>query len=64
MKPINRKFFKMTLQEQEVYLIERLMAIHREEDRTRQMLAQVRGGYKYEATTEVDRPDLLELKTN
>lgn len=52
----------MSRAEQEAYLVRRLQEIFAAEDETRSMLAKVRGGYKYEASTEIDRPDLLELK--
>jgi hypothetical protein len=53
----------MDLSEQEIWLIQRLKENHKEEDEIKKMLANVRKGYKYEAVTEVDRPDLLELKS-
>ena len=57
MKPItNKKFYKMTLDEQENYLIERLQELNRYVDETKKMLATVRGGFKYEPLEE--RPDL------
>lgn len=59
---INKKFYKMTQEEQEAYLVNRLQELHQLEDETKRMLGAIRGGYKYEASTEIDRPDLLELK--
>jgi hypothetical protein len=56
MKPISRRFYKMTLDEQESYLSERLQELHQLVDHTRKMLATVRGGFKYEPLEE--RPDL------
>lgn len=56
MKPINRKFYKMTLDEQEAYLSQRLQELNQLVDHTKKMLATVRGGFKYEPLEE--RPDL------
>jgi hypothetical protein len=60
---IPKKFNKMTLQEQEAWLIERLQETHAQEDKIRRMLAEVRKGYRYEVT-EIDRPDLLVMKVS
>lgn len=59
---IPKQFTKMTLNEQEVWLVKKLRETHEIEDEIRRMLANVRKGYKYEPSTEVDRPDLLILK--
>jgi hypothetical protein len=63
-KPIQtKKFTKMSAEEQEALLVERLQTLNQAIDETKRMLAAIRGGYKYEASTEVDRPDLLILKS-
>ena len=58
-----KKVLNSTLQEQETYLIQKLQENHREEDEIKRMLGNVRNGYKYEPVTDIDRPDLLELKS-
>lgn len=57
-----QKFFKMSLQEQEAYLIELKRKMDTDYDELMKMLATVRGGYKYEVSTEPDRPDLMTMK--
>lgn len=56
-----KKFNKMTKDEQETYLVERLLILIGEEDRIRKMLAQVRGGQKLEVVLD-ERPDELGMK--
>lgn len=56
MKAISKKFYRMSLDEQETYLSQRLQEMHREIDEVMRMLAAVRGGFKYEPLEE--RPDL------
>lgn len=58
-----KHFAKLTLEQQEAWLIKELQEMHKIEDEIRRRLAEVRNGYRYEPTTEIDRPDLLELKT-
>lgn len=60
---IPNKFNKMTLQEQEAWLIAKLQETHLQEDNIRRMLAEVRKGYRYEVR-EIDRPDLMGMKDN
>ena len=58
---IPKKFYKMKIDEQERYLVEKLQEIYKQEDQIKKMLAQVRSGYEFEAK-EDDRPDLIILK--
>jgi hypothetical protein len=60
---IPKSFNKMTLEQQEAWLISKLQALHAEEDSIRRMLADVRKGYRYEVM-EIDRPDLLVMKAS
>jgi hypothetical protein len=60
---IPKFFFKLDSAQQESFLIKKLQENHIEEDRIKTMLAQVRGGYHFEPS-EIDRPDLLEMKVN
>jgi hypothetical protein len=60
---IPKAFNKMTLEQQEAWLISKLQALHAEEDNIRRMLADVRKGYRYEVM-EIDRPDLLVMKAS
>jgi hypothetical protein len=57
-----QKFYKMSLQEQESYLTELKKKIDQDSEDIMRALATVRGGYKYEVTTEPDRPDLMTMK--
>lgn len=57
-----QKFYKMSLQEQEAYLIEIKRNMDQDYSELMRMLATVRGGYKYEVSTEPDRPDLMTMK--
>ena len=59
---IPKLFNKMTLEQQETWLIEKLQALHAEEDQIRKMLADVRKSYRYKVR-EIDRPDLLWMKS-
>jgi hypothetical protein len=56
MRDMPKRFYKMTLDEQESYLSKYLQELHQVVDRTMKMLATVRGGFKYEPLEE--RPDL------
>ena len=58
---IPKKVNKMTLEQQEAFLLERLMDLQTKEKVYRRALAQVRGKTKIEVS-EVDRIDLMELK--
>lgn len=62
MERLPKKFFKMTAEQQEVFLVEYLAKLHDQEDYYKRELAKVRGGYQYEVSTEIDRPDLLTMK--
>jgi hypothetical protein len=62
MKKLPQKFYKMNAPEQEAYLVTLLQSIYEDEAEIKRMLATVRGGYHYEAATEIDRPDLLLMK--
>jgi hypothetical protein len=52
---------KMTLSEQESWLVKKLTELHTMEANIKQVLAKVRGGNKYEVK-EIDRPDEALLK--
>lgn len=52
---------KMSLAEQEVWLVKKLTELHNMETSIKQALAKVRGGNKYEVK-EIDRPDEALLK--
>jgi len=58
---IPKKVNKMTLEQQEAFLLERLMDLQNKEQVYRRALAQVRGKTKIEVS-EIERMDLLELK--
>lgn len=58
---IPKKVNKMTLEQQEAFLLERLMDLQTKEKVYRRALAQVRGKTKIEVS-EVDRMDLIEMK--
>ena len=58
---IPKKVNKMTLEQQEAFLLERLMDLQKKEKIYRRALAQVRGKTKIEVS-EVDRMDLIEMK--
>jgi hypothetical protein len=58
---IPKKVNKMTLEQQEAFLLERLMDLQNKEQVYRRALAQVRGKTKIEVS-EAERMDLLELK--
>ena len=60
---INNKFNKMSLAEQETYLVKRVHELHLLEDAYRKMLAKVRGGSRQLLPDEDDRPDLIDLKS-
>ena len=59
---LNKKFNKMSLQEQEAYLVKELQEMYIQEDAIKKMLGKVRGGQKVNIQTEPDRPDEILLK--
>jgi hypothetical protein len=58
---IPKKVNKMTLEQQEAFILERLMDLQTKEKVYRRALAQVRGKTKIEVS-EIERMDLMELK--
>jgi len=56
-----RNFNKMTLSEQESYLVKKLSEYYKMEEDIKRMLSKIRGGNKIIAT-EVSRPDEAVLK--
>jgi len=60
---IPKKVNKMSLEEQEAFLMGRLKVIYEEEQLYRKALARVRGKVKIEIE-EFDRPDLIALKND
>jgi len=58
---IPKKINKMSIEEQEVYLVKKLQEIHVKETIYRRALAKVRGNHKIEVS-ELERPDLLQMK--
>jgi hypothetical protein len=59
---IPKKFNKMTIQEQEVFLLNKLQDLYIKEKIYRKALAQVRSNVKVQIT-EIDRPDEAILKS-
>lgn len=59
---IPKKLNKMSIEEQEVFLIQKLNEIYAKEQIYRQALAMVRGKVKIEVS-ELDRPDLMYMKS-
>lgn len=57
-----KKFNKMSIEEQEVYIMGKLSELYKEEKYLRKALASVRNRVKIEIN-EVDRPDLAILKS-
>ena len=57
-----KNFNRMTIVEQEIWLVKKLAELYTEENSIKKALAKVRGGSKYEVK-EVDRPDELLLKS-
>jgi len=57
-----KNFNKMTIVEQEIWLVKKLTELYNEENSVKKALAKVRGGNKYEVK-EIERPDELELKS-
>jgi hypothetical protein len=59
---ISKSFNKMSLSEQESYLVSKIYELHSLEDAYRRMLGKIRGGQKQTLIEDDDRPDLIELK--
>lgn len=59
---IPKKFNKMSIQEQEVFLVNKLKELYQKEKIYRKALAQVRSNVKVEIR-EIDRPDEAMLKS-
>jgi hypothetical protein len=60
---ISKSFNKMSLSEQESYLVNKIYELHALEDAYRKMLGKIRGGQKQTLAEEDDRPDLIDLKS-
>lgn len=60
---ISKSFNKMSLSEQESYLVNKIYELHALEDAYRKMLGRVRGGSRQTLPEEDDRPDLIDLKS-
>ncbi len=56
-----KKINKMSIEEQEVYLIKKVQELYRKEEIYRRALARVRGNHKIDLS-DLERPDLLEMK--
>lgn len=56
-------FFKMTLDEQETWLLNRIFKIDEDREQVRKQLARVRGGLRVEPSID-ERPDLEILKAS
>lgn len=48
-----KKFFKMSIQDQEAYLVDKLKKVNKEHDQIMKLLGKVRGGYPFEEGEEV-----------
>jgi hypothetical protein len=59
---IPKKITKMSIEEQEVYLIKKMQELYKKEEIYRRALARVRGNHKIDLS-ELERPDLLEMKS-
>jgi hypothetical protein len=59
---IKKSFNKMSLSEQESYLVNKINELYSLEDAYRKMLAKIRGGNRQSLPDDDDRPDLIELK--
>jgi len=60
---ISKSFNKMSLAEQESYLVNKIYELHALEDAYRKMLGKIRGGNKQSLPEDDDRPDLIDLKS-
>lgn len=58
---IPKKMNKMSIEEQEVYLVKKLQELHNKEAIYRRALAKVRGKSKIDIS-DLERPDLIDLK--
>jgi hypothetical protein len=58
---IPKKINKMSIEEQEVFLVMKLQELYKKENIYKRALAQVRGKHKLEVS-DLERPDLLEMK--
>lgn len=58
---IPKKINKMSIEEQEVFLVKKIQELHIKESIYRRALAKVRGKHKLEVS-DLERPDLLEMK--
>jgi hypothetical protein len=56
-----KKINKMSIEEQEVYLIKKMQELYRKEEIYRRALAKVRGNHKIDLS-DLERPDLMEMK--
>ena len=61
MVKLPRSFNKMTLSEQESYLVKKLLEYYKMEEDVKRMLSKIRGGNKV-IIKEVERPDEAVLK--
>jgi hypothetical protein len=61
MVKLPKSFNKMTLSEQEVYLVKKLSEYYKMEEDVKRMLSKIRGGNKV-IIKEVERPDEAVLK--
>jgi len=59
---IVKAFNKMTLSEQETYIIGKIYELHALEDAYRKMLGKIRGGSRQILPEQDERPDLIDLK--
>jgi hypothetical protein len=57
-----KKINKMSIEEQEVYLIKKMQELYKREEIYRRALAKVRGNHKIDLS-ELERPDLMEMKS-
>lgn len=57
-----KKINKMSIEEQEVYLIRKMQELYQKEQVYRRALAKVRGNHKIDLS-ELERPDLIEMKS-
>lgn len=60
---VSKSFNKMSLSEQETYLVNKIYELHALEDAYRKMLGKIRGGQKQTLSDEDERPDLIDLKS-
>ena len=58
---IPKKINKMSIEEQEIYLVKKLQELAAKENIYRRALAKVRGKSKIDVS-DLERPDLIELK--